>query len=486
MGKKIIVRVLIFGMICLGIGNGIYRLLKPDTSIMDGRNETANVICQGFDNLDQNVLDYLMVGSSNVFMDVSPVHIWDKFGYTGYNYASPEQRMDVSLFYIQQALQTQSPKVIFLDCYYFGIDGNTTESYTHLGLDYFDLSKEKKELIDKMGFSDTVKNDYYNDFILYHSRWKELKSGDFNMLKYNVEEDFLGYSPSYFSLPASMKPLSMHNEQFSISETQYDMMKQIVQVCKEKGTELVLIKTPNNFWTVEQNEKVQEAAEKLGVKFIDFNTLKIVKSKKDFCDGGGHCNNDGAEKVSEWLGNYMSQNFSMEGRNGKSREVCDYFDTRKESLEQFEQNVLLSQERDWETYWSMINDEDYVVLVSALRNGATADILKNKINIPYDAGADMCVSFMLDAGIPINQNCKKYVEEAGIFTQNIYDHIFYVETDVSEANSIDSKVQIDYQNYGMGKDVNLVIFDKVTEQVIDTSYVEIEENGSFIVKHHGE
>lgn len=484
--SRIIIRCLLFLVICLAVGIVTYRLLKPDTSILDGKNETSNIVYQGFENLENNVLDYIAVGSSNVFMDVSPAYIWNEYGYTGYNYASPEQMTDISLYYIRQAFKTQSPKVIFLDCYNLGKEGNAGEAYTHLGLDYFPLSKEKYKLVEQMDFSNQVKNDFYNNFILYHSRWKELKSGDFNLLRYNVKEDFLGYSPSYLSMASGIAPLSVHDEEFTISEKQRGLVRQILELCEEHGTRLVLIKTPNSYWSVEQNEKTKDLAAELGLTFIDFNAEKVIDPEKDFCDGGGHCNNDGAKKVSRFLGEYMQQEFSMEGRSQKSQAVCMYFDERAENLNQFEQNVLLTQEEEWEKYWERLQDEDYVVLVSALRNADTAGILNKKINIPWDDGDDTYISFMLDAGIPLNWNCVKYGEEPGKFTQNIYGHIFYVETGSTAAEKIASKIQVDYQNYGRDGEVNFVVYDKVMDQVVDTCYITENEEEKYVVKHYGE
>lgn len=483
---RIVIRSAVFTLLCLLIGSGAYLLLKPDTSIFDGKNETANIIYQGFDNLEDNVLDYIAVGSSNVFMDISPAYIWNEYGYTGYNYAGPEQMMDISLYYIQQAFKTQSPKVVFLDCYNLGKEGTAGDAYTHLGLDYFPLSKEKYKLIDQMDFSDQVKDDFYNNFIIYHSRWKELKSGDFNLLRYNVREDYLGYSPSYLSTAAGLEPLSLHDKEFMISEAQYNLVGQIQQVCRDNGSSLVLIKTPNSYWSVEQNQGVHKLADELGLTFIDFNEEMVIDPETDFCDGGGHCNNDGTKKVSRFLGEYMQREFSMEGRNKKTQAVCAYFDERSGNLDQFEQNVLLSQEKKWETYWQMLNDEDYVVLVSALRDADTRDILNGKINIPWDDGEDTWVSYMLDAGIPLNQKCVKYGEEIGRFTQTIYGHLFFVETGATPYEKIESKIQVDYQNYGMDDSVNLVVYDKVMDQVVDTCYVTKNENGKYVVKHYGE
>ena len=51
------------------------RLVKPDTGILDGKNENSNGNYQGFQALPADSLDYLVIGSSNVFMDIAPTYI---------------------------------------------------------------------------------------------------------------------------------------------------------------------------------------------------------------------------------------------------------------------------------------------------------------------------------------------------------------------------------------------------------------------------
>lgn len=54
------------------------------------------------------------------FCDINPVEIWKEYGIPSYNFANGAQRIQISEYYLKEALQRQKPKVAVLEvCIFF-------------------------------------------------------------------------------------------------------------------------------------------------------------------------------------------------------------------------------------------------------------------------------------------------------------------------------------------------------------------------------
>ena len=91
MKKKI--QGVIFCILIIALLGAWIIFFTPNTTITDGRNENSNMVQKGFNNLPKYSLDYLAIGSSNIFMNISPVEIWDNYKLCGYDYVSPMQSL---------------------------------------------------------------------------------------------------------------------------------------------------------------------------------------------------------------------------------------------------------------------------------------------------------------------------------------------------------------------------------------------------------
>lgn len=99
------------------------------------------------------------------------------------------------------------------------------------------------------------------------------------------------------------------------AEREEDFLR-MVQYCKEKGIELVVIILPVPKETMEahpepyaaSNQYYKEMMSKLGIEFIDFNYVnenEFDNSLRNYSDYEGHMYKDTAEKFSEILGKYL-------------------------------------------------------------------------------------------------------------------------------------------------------------------------------------
>ena len=106
---KSVVFIIIF-VVLLGVS--IYFLI-PQNNIRDY--SFTNILDYEILEEDDDMVDVLFVGDSLVYSSVSPMEIWNEFGYTSFDCSTPAQLTETSFEYISIAVERQHPKVIFLE-----------------------------------------------------------------------------------------------------------------------------------------------------------------------------------------------------------------------------------------------------------------------------------------------------------------------------------------------------------------------------------
>lgn len=448
------------------------KLMKTDTSIFDGNNENSNMNYLGFKELPDNTLDYLILGSSNVYMDISPAVIWKNYNYAGYVYASPTQPIYISYLYLMNALKTQKPKIVFLDA--FGIahyEHAVYESYAHLGMDYLPLNYNKFKIIKQLPYE---KEGFIFPFVLYHSRWEELsKNSDFKLLGYSPYEDFLGYTPAYIVQEASGSLLSEQNDICEIPTTVLSYVDKIYELCRLNDIQLVLFKTPVISWSLSESEAVGELANKMGIEYLELNKFMEnyqIDLTRDFCDGGAHLNDQGSEKVSLYLGKYMSDSGYEKKERCENEEM--YYEKRVEAQDNYKELYDLRQCSSLAEYINNMNMNEYVVLLQG-NNGTEENNIIEYLNESFGFN---CTQMGLKVVGLINDG--KLVQNADALSAILQESIsgvnFYIESN-DDSSGKKSKIQVDYQNYSKESNFNIVVYSKKMKAVIDTFAVEDDE-----------
>lgn len=437
--------------------------VTPNTTITDGRNENSNMVQKGFENLPDFSLDYLAIGSSNIFMNINPIEIWDKYNLCGYDYVSPMQALSTSELYIKEALKTQKPKVILLDALGIAQYDYAGDGYTHLGMDYLSLNQNKADAIQKLP---NDKESFWFPFIQYHSRWNELTKSDFDMLQYHEYEDFLGYTPAYTKTGGDRAAFFQPGTEISISDANEESFGSIVNICNSAGIQLVVIKTPNFSWTQEMSKATRELCDKFKITFIDLNANideYNFNTMEDFCDGGGHLNEQGANKVSDYLAEYMLQIDSFDKE--KNEEVKRYYDERKKLYLHYKSICQLKNTENYYDYISAVANGEYDVIICADLTGMNAE--KNALKKAFH------LKKIKDIFCFIYADGESYYSAKGKKKKlSIKDYYTEIQKREDGENHI---IQYKYQNYARNGIVDIVVYDKVYDAVIDTvSVSEIE------------
>lgn len=322
--KKKIIRIIIF----LVIGAILFQLLSiifmPDW--VDNIDVTLSL--RGFYQEQENSIDVLMVGNSNVYRGVSPMILWKEHGITAYDYSSPMQKMWLSYYLIKEAYQYQKPKVILLDVDEVFYDTEAPEQSVRKVLDNLRLGKNKIEAMEDSIFhlSAFDKLTYVFPILRYHARWNQLKEKDFRRISLDYDATYKGYMPTKKVKPYSKrengeKPKKTeHTDIIEGNSKKY--LEKIIQLCKENGTELILMELPSpTTWSSEKKEAMTQYAKEHNLKFIDLNTNDQVRIdwNTDTEDGGFHLNRNGAEKVSRYLSEYLSETHRLPNHRNEEK-----------------------------------------------------------------------------------------------------------------------------------------------------------------------
>lgn len=232
----------------------------------------------------ENKIDVIALGDSLIYTSISPMEIWNQFGYTVFDCAEPAQIIEDSYHYLETAIESQHPKVVFMEA----------------GVLFRDASKKPwyEKIIKK------AKN--FIPMITYHDNWKKIfsKNKEDNLLNVNKgykyittvkgakEKDYMKYSKKQRQLP----------------KRNLEYFEKIVELCKNNHVKLFLVSTPTQkSWNYPRHLGTTKLAEKYEIPFIDLNLDNplSINWKQETKDRGSHLNYLGAKKVSIFIGNYL-------------------------------------------------------------------------------------------------------------------------------------------------------------------------------------
>lgn len=294
-------------------------------------------IKKGFYEEKNNSLDLLFVGNSDVYRGVSPMVLWDEYGIPSYAYGGPGQRVWTGYYMMKEALEYQHPKVVIFDVdAAFSNDHSAKSNYRKV-FDNMSPNKVKWEAInDKVfEFSWSEKLSFYFPIFRYHSRYSSLTKADFEYAFSNYHFAYKG-----LDMTAKIKPykkgfeyMKEKGETIQLPNKVKNYLDKIVTLCKEKDIPLVLMELPSAVsWSLAKSNAISLYAKENNLEFIDFN-LNPEETEFDWLidssDGGDHLNVQGAEKITKFLGTYLTERFDFIDRRNDENYKMWHEDSEK-------------------------------------------------------------------------------------------------------------------------------------------------------------
>ena len=242
----------------------------------------------------KDTVDVLFLGDSLVYSSISPMEIWNNYGYTSFDCAGAAMIISDAYEYLEYAINKQHPKVVIMEANVLFRDPKKRQlSVT--------LANKAKELM---------------PIVTYHNNWKKyLEKGSMEnwinvdkgykyitKVKSGKNEDYMAYNKDKELIPKG--------------NTKY--FEKIIDLCNKNNIKLVLIGCPSQLsWKYQKHNTATKIAKKYNLEFINLNIENIgIDWIKDTKDRGAHLNNSGSKKVSLFLGNYLKNtNLVIDHRN---------------------------------------------------------------------------------------------------------------------------------------------------------------------------
>lgn len=270
-------------------------LILPYNSMEEGLYKKANGILKE----PENTIDYIVIGDSEASASISPMEIWNDYGYTGYNCGVPAQRLQDTYYLLERLLKKQSPKVIMLE---------TNALYRD-----FKYINALENTVD-----DTAKKLF--PIYKYHNNWRYFHLYMLKNLHKNSDQGpvtvYKGFQYNTAVKPYKGGPYAKETDQvYHIGDQPMQYMNKIVDLCRERGIELILYSSPSpKCWTYKKHNAALSFAKEKQLTYIDFNLMTDelnIDWAKDSRDEGDHMNYYGGKKVSDYMGAYLSKQTSL-------------------------------------------------------------------------------------------------------------------------------------------------------------------------------
>lgn len=296
---------------------------------------------QKFYEYDKDTVDVMLYGSSHIHCSVNTALMWNDEGIAVCDMSEGGQNLGNTYYYIIESLKTQSPQIIIVDLYKTAQlnDGVKTGNFYRniLGMKFSNnYVKNLRYSLDLTMYEKKEKTNYFKwlmfRFPIFHSRYKEITKKDFEKIditngRYSGSWTRKVYEAPYDCLVTDIEP---------ISDREINYLDKIVELAEKNDIDLVFIVAPY-LVTADDMRKynfVKAYAYDKGVPFINFNEMyeeigfDFFEDMRDEEYYGSHLNNYGAEKVTNYLTKYISENYDIPDRRGDERyniyqTICD-------------------------------------------------------------------------------------------------------------------------------------------------------------------
>ena len=462
----IAVKVLAFLGCAAAVLYGLTVLLK-DKRVTFDYDTTRKV--EGFYAEEENSLDFVFVGSSQMFTTVVPAVLWEEYGMTSYDFGANEQPMYLSYYYIKEALKYQNPKAIVLEVSYCNTPEYTHEGVLHINLDDLRMSKVKLEAI----FDIIPKGErlpYIFELAKYHDTWTTLDKYSLKYLTADKHNPYKGYTPSLDGFPDGgvfNEEIPKVTEKAELAELSVNYMEKIIALCEEEGVDLLFLKTPNDhIQNQAEYNAVADLADAHGIPYLDLN--------KEM-NGQLHNHVFHAETITKKIGQWLMSLYEIEDKRKNPEYViwnedADYY-------YRYAHQLRLNDIESFEEYLAELTDKDYVVCMAVNQDGGAylseeAVALMQQLGCQWDVSMAGGKSYLaiVENGTIHGEVC---AEEAVAYKNRLYEHTFSVVSQGAQAGCYASIV-VDGVEYAPNeKGFNVVVYDPKLDMILSSKSFEI-------------
>lgn len=267
--------------------------------------------------------DVLFLGDCEVYESFTPPTLWRDYGISSYIRGNGQQLIWQSYYLLRDVYRYETPKVVVFNVYAMRYGTPQDDAFNRMTLDGMRWSSDKLAAVRASMTEDESFASYLFPLLRFHSRWDELSSEDFRYLFGGSAVSHNGYLMQTGIQPPteedSIDPTPLFDD--SLPEVCWDYLDRIASLCREHGTQLILIKAPTNSWSYwwydEWDEQIAAYAAQAGLPYYNLIPLADeigIDWSTDTYDRGVHLNVSGAEKLTGYFGAILQNEFQLADR----------------------------------------------------------------------------------------------------------------------------------------------------------------------------
>lgn len=255
--------------------------------------------------------DVIFVGDCEAYECFVPSALLKKFGIRSFIRGSASQRIWQSYYLMKETLRYEKPKAFVLSVQELRYGEPAKEEYNRMSLDGMKWSKEKWDSVFASKNEEESIFEYLFPILRFKGRIAELKKEDFLYLFKKPAVSDRGYLKNTGVKPMEGLPVPKPLGDPKFSEKAMTYLQKITDLCKEEGVDLILMKAPIPYphWYEEWDREVESFAKKEGLTYLNFYEKQKetgIDYRTDTYDAGLHLNYQGALKLTDYMGNFLT------------------------------------------------------------------------------------------------------------------------------------------------------------------------------------
>ena len=310
-----LLKITAFGLILALLLSYTYKVFSWKDGVGGYSSATATL----YQELDEDIVDVLFVGSSHCYSSIRYTQLWDDYGMGAFSMVISGQDIASSYYHMNEVFKTQSPDLVCVELYGIAFEEQAIIANLYRNTLSLKYSKNFLDAVDAIA-PEEDKTDYLLKWPIIHTRYRELTKEDF---VYNSIAYLGGYAYSAKTTDLGEIVIYDGSDTIAVSDQKMMYVQKIVDLAKENNAEICFFIVPyktseniqKNFKYVENYLANQDIPV---INFFDKYQELGFDAHSDFSDAG-HTNRYGATKITAFMGEYLKNNYKIPDRRGDER-----------------------------------------------------------------------------------------------------------------------------------------------------------------------
>ncbi len=339
--------------------------------------------------------DIIFIGTSQVAADISPMELWEHYGYSSYILCATKDAVQRDLAMLKIALQYTTPKLIVIDTDRYWKQDSIEQQIAgyHMFADAIPLTRTKIESTLELYSENKDRLKILFPFSEYHARWKELEGADFSfdaesgMLRGATYGTALGKPTVFDQIDRSEKEVPEGIGQ--------EILSRIISFCQERGIAIFLLTLPLEADEEQQRyfNSLDDLAERYGIEHVNLlSRPDIFNYDTDFADGA-HMNVSGCRKITSYLGEQILPKYNVPSHFDDPTYMNEWGADYQKYIS-FKHDTMCSTE-DITSFLVQCHDDTLSIALyiagnsACFRDGQTSNLIRNIIDFQkYESAAE--------------------------------------------------------------------------------------------------